>query len=67
MLDLAEIEPPYRLFYHPIALSLLAGEWPRFMVNPYGAPTRLGVLTSDERMLAVTLNIPALCDSCGVR
>jgi hypothetical protein len=59
-------ETPSRVIYHPLALRLLAGETPRFFVEPWGMRTRVGVQLSDETLLAATLLIEPLCDSCGV-
>lgn len=66
LFDVSEIEPPFRVIHHPGAVRLLPGEDLRFLVNPWGMTTRVGIRTSNDEWFAVTLVIEAECDSCGV-
>jgi hypothetical protein len=66
-LNADEIEPPFRLIYHPLHLQFLDGEGVRFRVNTAGVYTRLGIQDSKGNLFAFGITIPPLCDSCVVR
>lgn len=67
LFDVSELRSPFRVIYHPVALRLLAGDNLRFLVNPWGMMTRIGVQTADDQLLVANLLIAPECDSCGVR
>jgi hypothetical protein len=66
LFDVAALEPPFHVIYHPAALRLLAGEDLRFLANPWGMMTRIGAQSADGTLFAATLLIEPECDSCGV-
>ncbi len=65
LFDVSGLEPPFHVIYHPGAVRLLTGENLRFLVNPWGMMTRVGVQTSNDERFAATLVIEPACEACG--
>lgn len=67
VLDLPDLDSPYRIVYNPLFVQFLPSSRARFQVMASGIQTLLGIERDDGLAFMVNLEVDAECDSCGVR